>query len=284
MQIENVLKARMLEVLSEGRKVAVIGWRSSNHNRTTRRFADSGKILFLPHNKRDLGQSIGYVIFTRFVGHSDQERMQRKTNGHTRVIKVGVIKRVLEACKGVLGDDSVKSFASDVATYDATLLDHFEVTNRSLHVPTEKSSPVIHSEISIERNEMNFKKLAELFVEKADRNGCVGKMKLGRIGKECGIKNTAYLVRNGYVVPKISEGRKHAGQYSATEKLLGQINGQTSLEAELPVNSRDLLAEARVLIAQEPELRAQFNEIHRKLQKLDEAKGLIEKLQALFNS
>jgi hypothetical protein len=78
----------------KGQTVAIIGWRDSNHNKLTRNLPDD-KFVFYEAAPMIFPQSVGYVLMTKFVSHTQYGRVRRQRHCSKHPLSMGVLKEAI---------------------------------------------------------------------------------------------------------------------------------------------------------------------------------------------
>lgn len=263
---DQALINRVHDTLEKGRVVAVLGWMKSNHDKFTRRVQKTGKVIFYEKSPDRLGTSVGFAIFRLGITHSDFQRLSVRTDCHPTVLSHGDIKRVLRVC---CKEQQVKPVVPVVVPEPVV------VSIPKLEVPVQTAPE--------EKKMEDMAGFIKAFMKEAGDAGVVGRNSLGIIRRNCGIDGpNTKLVKLGWIVPVVSEGRTEVGSYKASEKMLK--------EAGLPgvVPSDDPFAQARAFIAREPMLveevlqaEIKLEELRAKLSQISAAKELLAKLTEL---
>lgn len=271
------LTQRIRKTLESGLSVAIIGWRDSNHNQFTRKIPRT-KVVFFEETPSTLGQSIGYAIFTKFVGHPAFVRIKgaNKDRVHSVVVQMGQLRILLESCQ-----DLFFSLQSNVPISNAPRM---EVTDTNAHKASPEQSLTDMALDFLTTPKEDFKmtdmdKFCRAFLEKSrlHKNKLVGKRVLARLRVEHGIKEPAPLLSSaGWIVPVIREGVTQIGWYKAGEKMLETIEHE-KFEPEDPVER------ARFLIAKEPEFIAERLRLEGELGNIKQKLAIIESAKALLN-
>ena len=88
---------RLRSVILSEKRVAIAGWRDSNHNDFTRSIPEH-MVVFWDQAPKNIPKNVEYVIFTKFVKHKQTNRTKIQTHIHPGVVKLGQIRDVLKEC------------------------------------------------------------------------------------------------------------------------------------------------------------------------------------------
>ncbi|MBA3733065.1 hypothetical protein H0W91_01680 [Patescibacteria group bacterium] len=296
------LVEKIKDVLRQGQRIAVLGWRDSNHNKYTRQLMDNGRIIFRHKIQSDLGGKVGLVILTKFIGHDDFERVRVLRETFPIVVSNGEIKRILFTCLGVQTLPNVLrnatperkpvptppaevSKVSESQLLDQEMVEVVEQIIPATEAPVEKPSMITVMEVFAK------KFISESLSKKEER---LTKYEVSALRREFGIKMSAHeLIKEGWIEPFVSEGSKNAGSYKATEKML-------ALAGSLPSESSDPLVRARRLVESKDQIEGdiirgeeeftrlkqeheeRLTELHLKLEQVKQAGALLAQLEALM--
>jgi len=270
-QTESLIQ-RLHQVLKSGLKIAVFGWRDSNHNDFTRKLSKK-KIIFLEISFRRLPTSVAFVLLTGFISHAHQKSLiKQKGKDSISPIPFGIgeIKVILEACADLLGSVSETSDSEPGTVPDQVLEDHTEPN------PDELNDEVLEFLTAPRRFEMsNYDEFTASFLEEAKRNkkqsGLVGKKVLSKLRKQFGIEaSPPTLISGNWIVPQIGENKRQIGWYKAGPQMLDNA-GNEKFEPSDP------LERMKYLISIKPDLQKKLEEM--KKQK-DEQAALFDKKMA----
>lgn len=278
-------KAR--QAAKDGLVIAVLGWKDLNHNDFTRGLSDK-KVVFYDDVPDDLGETVGFVLFTKYVSHTDTERIKRKKKKKvwSIVVEVRVIRQVLGSLADLLAPEKVFVVGLNPQ------LDRFPLSAFEKFFPPVCAVPAVDVVDSMDEAILDFlttpreeqemsamQKFAQAFIAAAGANesGQVGKIQLGRLRKEYGIEESAAkLVRDGWLIGEVGEGSSKVGWYMETKTL-------AALSKETP-EPADPIEYAKLLVSQEPEVLAEYKALGAKLDKIEIAKRLLAQRQELDNS
>lgn len=281
------LLQRMRCVLAEGRALAVLGWRDSNHDTHTRRLSREGRVVFHHQAPSKLGSNVGLVISNQFIGHPDFERIKARREMHPVVISNGQIKRLLKACDDLLHPPATIPAVVVTATLGDTGALPAPVTPIVVQL-TEDSLTVPLSQDSKEMSQMEqpIEKFVQLFKAEAEKSpdGLVGKNVLGDIRRAAGVMGSnSAMVKDGWLEAHVSEGATNAGKYKATEKLLSYANGAgPALSSDPLMRARHLVAEKALVEEQITIKKVELLELEEKLKKIEGAEAILGQLEALM--
>jgi hypothetical protein len=285
-----VLTRRAREVLKSGRHIVVLGLNGHCCSQEIKKLSGKQILLYDSTPPTGIGPKVGLVLHTRYVDHRDTDRIEDSVV-YKPPVGVGLIKQILESCadlilsspKPVANERSHPATAEPVA--QAPLVDAAD--RMSFDALDLLTTPTRRHEMD------NMDRFTEAFLEAAGKDGFVGKITLGRLLKEHGIKGEPRrLIKNGWLVGVVRDGCKKFGSYKAGEKMLSSVK-QEKFEPE------DLSDRVKFLIAQKPELlaekagledelkrvtsefEAKIAEVNQKLARTETAEKLLEELKAL---
>lgn len=275
-------KAR--KAAGDGFVIAVLGWKDLNHNDYTRGLSHK-KVVFYDTVPDFLGETVGFVLFTKYVSHTDIERIKRKKKKKVwpTVVEVRVIRQLLGSLADLIAPERV--FVVGAGTH----LGRFPLAAFEKFLPLVCAVPVVDDVDRMDEAILDFlttpreehemssmQKFAAAFTVSAatNLNGRVGKIELGRLRKEHGIKESAAkLVRDGWLLGEVGEGSSKVGWYTPTDKLFEA--SKVSLEPDDPRER------AKFLIEQEDELLRQQDVLTVKLARVATAKKYLQQLDEL---
>ena len=279
------LTRRISETLQEGRLVAIIGWRDSNHNAFTRSLS-SNVIKFLGDLPRAPSQNIGYILFTRFISHSLVERVKRakeKQCYHPIPVDIGQIKKILKSCEGLL-----KHSIPQVQTTGTETLEH---------LPGSSTNPVIHDGLldfltqpQPETTEMNeMEKFARAFQDPANKKAgnLVSSMTLGELRRSCGVtKTNLQLITAGWIEKvEPANGKTKAFWYRPGRLMAHETPLKvTTLPETASGRAEFLISQKPGLLAEKGKLVARQKEIDDTLEMIEAAEQMFSKIDQVFNS
>ena len=281
------LLQHMRNVLTEGKTLVVLGWRDSNHDPQTRQISQEGRVMFYHQAPSSLRRNVGLVISSRFIDHKTLERIKVRSETHPVVLSNGEIKRLLVACSDLLHPVAV----TPLVVKTVALSDVVETPTPVVSVvpAIEMLTALLDQGLRKETKKMEqqpIDKFARLFKAEAEKsgNGLVSKNVVGEIRRTAGITTTnSMMVTEGWLEAVVTEGATNAGQYRATEKLLGHVG------EEPPIESTDPLVRAQRLVAEKPAIEEQITlqkvvllELEDKLKKIQSAEALLTQLEALM--
>jgi hypothetical protein len=265
-----------------------MGWRINHHTPFTKSLPER-KIRFYLNDKppKSLSGTVGLVLYPESLSHhSDVERLKRGINSdvvYPVVVHYRTIIEIIESCKDLmvvqpctcasLQCNETRAVAKAEPAVGATPLiqDLSEDVLDFLTTPPPK-----------EKHEMNIMGcFTKAFLEAAaaDSEGRVGKVVLGRLRAQCGVKESASkLVRDGWLESVVTPGRDKAGWYKAGETMLQSEVDQKKAEPEDPYEL------AKFLVAQKDEVLAEFAEVEKKLARIELAEKVLEQLAGLKKS
>lgn len=282
------LVGEVTRVLERGEKVAIVGWRDSNHNSTTRRLSRSCLLEFVLQSPGHFGTSFGLVLCTKFISHSIFEALRKGNRVYPKVLSNGIIKKVLAECSEALLSAEEKIREAKSQPMDDLTLPVAVVPPQ----PTPQETPVPSKETEMlpaeeAKTEPDMERFVQRFLEQATiTGGMVGKEVLGRIRRECGLDKVTNLdlVKMGYVISVKKDGCKNAGRYRAGI----MMTGQATTEHKRP-ESNDPLSRARALVESEEAVKAEIKaietrheELRIELVKIERARELIAQLEDMF--
>lgn len=277
---------KVRDTLKEGRTIAIIGWRDSNHSTFTRSLP-SNRVTFLDSTPEVLGETIGFVLFTRFVDHKVFNRIKTKKKIYPIVIETGQIKKILEACQDL--------FMPDVHCYDKGSAPQTQSNNCAEVAGSESLLPdtlldfLTEPQKEIPMNE--FQKFAVAFKAAASSHPqlLVGSRTVGEIRKSSGVINTnPQLVVAGWmdsVIGKDKDGNNKTkiGWYKAG-RLMKEVleEPEVSLLDSPAARAEFLISQESVLLAEQARLEGCLEEIKKKLDMIAAAKEMFGRIdQAL---
>ncbi len=275
-------------VLASHKKLVVVGWRDSNHDRRTRKLIKRGMVVFCHKAPDQFGSSVGLVVCNPFISHSEFERIKVQVETHPVVITNGEIKRLLSDCTDLLQQLVAKTL---VVADAKNCVDSEAPSTPKLPVLEETFTTLLNQGPQEEKKTMepeSMQRFAQLFKAEAERtrDGLVGKNTLGRIREEAGIAaSNTVLVEKGWLVPHTSEGATNVGKYSATPKLTDLMVGGISVlppSADPVVRARSLVAERAQVVSDITLQKVRLLELEEKLKKIEETQAVLARLEDLM--
>jgi len=288
------------EVLGKNQKVVVVGWRDSNHSPETREIARTGLVEFVLDPPSRFGSNVGLILFTKFHGHAKFYQLRKNSFVHPVILSNGTIKKILEGSR----DSFVK--AQDRITKEklkagtdlswpvavSAVVNHLTADIKPTSIAEHPQEQVMsenptETPVTLPPSTPDFEKFKRLFTEQSEvENGMVGKVTLGNIRRQCGLEKVSNhdLVKQGYVISVVSEGRTHAGRYRAGAKMTSEV---TPPHRAQEIN--DPIVKARILIGNEAMVMDEIRTIETRLENLKleltrikEARELIERIENMF--
>lgn len=275
----DALLKRVRETLMLKKSIAVLGWMDRNHNELTRQLLRDDKIVFFEVPKL-LSEKFGLVLFTRFLYHTEIERIKTE-KFYPTAIDIGIIKKIFEACKDLLVSSPTPSIA-----------DRAETTIEKQPLPVLIPEAPMNNDkldLSITREENckmdDMEAFAKNFLEAAEQNGInpghIGKTTLGRMRKTCGIESTtAQLVSAGWVIGVVGAESTNVGWYKPGPKMVTSGKPEEKEPEDKYALAKFLVNKKPQYIAQKEEIEkayiAQKAEIERQLARVEVAEKLLE--------
>lgn len=273
-----ILTQRVRTTLASGLSVAVVGWRDSNHNQFSRELPGK-KVVFFGAKPPCIGDSVGLVLFTRFVDHPVVEKIKRKKQVYPAVIDTGQIKSILESCRDLLSPPP-RSLSMD----DGLSVIPVEPVGQAPPPEDEMDLAVLDFLTTPRRKEMtDMDTFAAEFLQNAQANGGkAGKMSLAKIIKEtCPGMTSAKLARDGWIIPVTKEGRTHVSSYLPSEKLLAVVKQEQHEPDDPYERAKFLIAQKPDLLNEKDRLMSLVSEIHDKLERIETAEKVLAQLNTL---
>lgn len=258
------LLMRMRQTLEKGEIIAIVGWKASNHNEFTKGLPKEKMVFKESSQDPPLGASL--VLMTRFVDHTFFEHLKKGWLVHPVPLDTGKIKKLLEGCKDLLEVAKPLPQARIRApTVEEGELSQFDRYHEIMDFLTEP------------RKEMNeMEKFTTAFFKEAERNhGRVSTFAIGKLIREHKAPQPPSLIKDGWIVPEVSSGKKKIGWYRAGDKMQG-------LKENLEHLPEDPLERAKALIAKKPKIAAQKTELEKQIEELDGKLSLIEQAENLM--
>lgn len=260
------------KILSKGGNITVYGWIDSNHNPLTRGYGRTGRIIFVQRRKRIVGVSGDLVVFTRYISHPDQEKMQGKINFYPHPIEIREIIDILLECADLIVKKEVQS---EVQSFN---LDDENPGPATLDL-NQLEKILQDTEVVVDQ----YDKLAERFAEagKEHPENLVSTNVVGKILKDlepppCTLKE---LVSQGWLIAVKKEGKTKVGWYKAGEMLQARINGGKVEEPTDAVEKANFLIERKPVIEEKiAELEKELNFWKTQLNRVDKAEDLLRQL------
>ncbi len=247
-------------------KIAVFGWKDSNHDRFTRGISPK-KVIFAGRIQ-GIGESVGLVMMTRFVGHEDLDMLRARNAGvHPVIMTTGQIKLVLQQCQNHLICHTSPTDSADVG-HEPTSTPELGLNELAAQLSTQ--------------GEMEMSAIdafCKAFAEKANakgNDGHVGKVVLGELIRDHQIDLTVLqLGKKGFIIPVVSNGAKKAGRYKVGPEMEKVLVAER-LEPTDPIDkARYLIANevefASELARREAELQAERDRIAAELRAIEES-------------
>lgn len=273
------LRQSVRETISAGKAIAIIGWKDSNHSPVTRSLPGK-KFLFFENPPNNLGQNVGFVLFTRFIQHKDYGRLKARNNCHAVALGTGMIKEIFESCKDVLALDTSVVADSVVKTNVDTVSspgENDELLDYLTQPPKEKA----------EMSDMD--KFVNAFVIGATithSSGCkaMSSQNLIKVIKELGLCTTPrQLAVEGWVESMTKEGAKKAYWYKAGRLMQNQEDrGEKPLPESTAGRVEFLLSQETELQQEKDKLEVRLAEVERKLTMINAAKTMFAELELEF--
>jgi hypothetical protein len=260
------LVGQVWNTLKGGQVVAVVGWRSSDHDDFTRSLPAT-QVLFVGNSVPP--EPIGFTLMTKVVSPQLRGKASHRRKAAPVLLEAVQVRECLTQCRDLLkpvpktqpaplpsGAAAETPKPPDLVLPEA-VLDFMTKPNKEL--------------TKMERF------VAAFLAEAAKRtDGMVGKRTLGKLIREYEVEETPpVLVQAGWIVPKVSDGRTKIGWYQAGEKMQ-QASEQIEQMPEDPV------ARARLLVSQKEATLAEKAALQEKLTKVEDKLKLIEQAEGLF--
>lgn len=296
---KDALIKKIRQVLSEGKNIAVMGWKASNHGDETRRFEETGRIVFYQNPPTKVGPTVGLVVFVRFKKHSIPSGIKRNAEIQPGHIPNNQLKSILLACEDLIVSTRTDSVIEDITSV-APVVKKEQVVTREISVTVPEIVPEPEAETSepiTEENEQmlehkdemqlsekvekpDYDKFVRLFMAKAnEENGLVGKNNLGDIRRVCGLVNVSNgdLVKSNWLVAIVGDGKTNVGQYKASEKMIARSVELAAEENKVAIKPTDPLYAVYALINSEEKLRARKTMA---LQEMDDKRREVDEIDA----
>lgn len=271
------LTQRVRETLLASRVVVVMGWRVNHHTLFTKSLPER-KVRFYVNDKppKSLGGTVGLVLYSEYLAHSDVERIKRGINGnivYPVVVHYRTIIAIIESCKDLM---AVQTYVTAVGETSAVT----PVAQPARAIAVQDLSEDVLDFLTTppkEKHKMNnMERFAKEFLRTVDSEGRVGKVMLGRLRVHCGVEESvSKLVRDGWLEPVVTPGCQKAGWYKAGEMIL-----QTGVDQE-KVEPEDPYELAKFLVAQKNGVLAEKAEVEKKLARIELAEKVLEQLAGL---
>lgn len=248
------LLGKIKKYLREGKRIVVFGWIDGNHSPETRRYGETKRVCF-KHRKTDVSKnSHDLVIFTKYVAHTDVQRINKSSSSvYQHPVGVREIRELLKSCETEIyrkahTQQSDTDFSDDLQTVVVETTPDLNDLEKLL-----LSTEVILSE---------YEKLAARFAEaiSTDPNQSISSHALTALLKELGFKEkTPVLAREGWFLPMKTGEMKKISRYTAGEKLKELLSVGKKEEPQDPMDKLTFL------IAQKPEYQAKIDQIREQL-------------------
>lgn len=259
-----VLQART--ALKRGKSVCVFGLLTKNMDDFLRGLPEK-KVQIIHDTNKNPRRNTGIVLIPRSIHHKDSKRLieEEKFNVFNRALQPSGIKRVLMACKDLLGpEDKNEHVEKPSAVCDVeppTTPARVTELIRSLIVQMRHEHP---EDVSCSESERVF---AVAFKNLADEydGGVIPSRQVVELIDTHKAGGIIHLVKCGWIAGVVLEGKQRITAYRATTFLVSaaQRRNEDSLEE---------MERARRLINEEPALLEQLRNITEKLQLIQELK------------
>lgn len=239
--------------LVKGKNITIFGWLDSNHSPNTRKYERTGRIIFLEKKGKVAKVSGDFVLFTEFISHPDQKKMQKTTSSlYPHTVSIGLIKSILAKLESLI-------VAKPKASGEGMTLEEIAILEKEQELSlNELEQILIDTEIIMDK----YERLATRFkdVSNSHPEGLVSINEVAKILKDLGFeKNARVLAKDGWLISHTSEGGKKIGWYKSGPKLQELIKKGKIEEPKDPMEKLDFL------IKQEPYFDAKIAEIQEQL-------------------
>jgi len=267
-------------VLKQGGKIVILGWKTSNHDKFTRKLEETGRVKF--YEKDPISICSGsMLIWTRFVGHSltDRFRNQAGIVSHSRSLNTGEIRRFLRGAGLMkLGEPAPPKVQEPIPI-----------------IATERPSELVVKSSVAQTNLVSERAFASDFFESVGQNpsGTLSKFEASRLLRKH-FGETAVASRFGRLLEKIvAEGGKKAGYYKATSFLMDLVTNPdhiitpdtsaVSREPEEKDLTQDTVGKLGVLLAKRPALLGERDRLKKELQDVEKQLEKIDRITAVLS-
>jgi hypothetical protein len=275
-QSHPALVRKVTRILRAGGTVLVYGWMAKNHSKQTRRFEQTGRIVFMERQNNINSMQHDFTIFTRFIEHADQQQLEAHLpDVYKHCLNIGQIKKILDECRDLIMVE--KSAGSKPSVPDIN----------------EQSEPTIEdleATLMEDARELNpMEKFAVRFRDEAVHHsdeyplGRVSAPVTSRLLKEAGVEETPQsLIKSGWLDPIRSEGARRVGWYAPGSQLEVVLNGEPEEEPDDPIDkARYLIKRKSFWNERIAELQGQIDECQKEVDRADAAEALLSKLEEL---
>ncbi len=274
------LQQRASDALKDGRSIAIIGWKDSNHNVFTRSLPQN-RVTFFGDSPGNLSQNLGFILFTRFIAHALFERIKKakaRRHYHPIPLDIGQIKVILESCRGVLKPSMSHNATLPSAEVKTHELEHFSAEDSITHDGLLDFLTQPQPEIK-EMTQME--KFAKAFQDSANQTAGkqVSSKTLGELRLSSGVtKTNLQLITAGWIEKvELDAGKTKAFWYRKGKLMLEGVN------PEVPALPETAVGRAEALISRKPELIARKEQIAKDLQAIDATLEMIEAAEQMFS-
>jgi hypothetical protein len=251
-QREHLLKS-MRDVLACGGNIAIYGWIKSNHSELTMLYEKTGRIRFFEKKTKTVSVSGDFVIMTPFINHTDKTKLKTTVPSlYPHPIHIGEIKSLLRECANLITKKVVHPSTSfKVAQETAGQLDINEL---------EKQLILTEVLVVVDQFDTFASKFHELSTTHPE--GLVSALLLSKILK--GLEDFKYsskkLIRLGWLIPVIRNGKRNVSMYRASEKLKARI------QADNVEEPKDSIEKALFLRVKKPRLVRKIEKLQKEIE------------------
>ena len=277
--IDKVADALIREVratLESGLSIAVVGWRDSNHDAFTRGLPKQ-KVIFLEASALNVPERAGYLLFTRFVYHTQFNRLRKGRSHYPGTLETGEIKRLLRSCADLL----LPALAQSAALPVPEGMTEVQAAEAALAVQELGDDVLDFLTTPKEKHEMSE---MDKFVEAFQKEAAANKEVPDAVGKKILGKLIDQILGKAYNAQKLAKDHWIEG----VRRVEGGPIGYWKAGPKMQQATKDLDQEpddpyelAKFLVRQKPSIEAELAKLQKKLARVETAEKVLAQLDQL---